>query len=255
MRLFFVLIACLILSPRQGTAQVLPHRAVYDITMQSHKQGGDLQYFSGRLDFSLVQTCRSWISHYASTADYHYRDRIEPIRNELTTRESVDGQNMDYAVRSHHNTRLTDNIKGQIVNGRGASVSVSTYMNGNVLRRVEFPVSMTFPVAHTQSLIEVAMKGGRFVNTPVFDGSSGDHAHHVHTVIGNKNRNNGGWPVSMAFFPYDKDTSQTDSVPDYEMHFTLFPDGIVRDMTAVYPDFTLRQSVTDLKLLEKPLCD
>jgi hypothetical protein len=59
-----------------------------------------------------------------------------------------------------------------------------------------------------------------------------------------------GWHIRLAFFPSDP-TSET---PDYELGMLLLDNGVSRDMTIDYGDYTIRAKLAKIEPLNKPHC-
>ena len=117
-------------------------------------------------------------------------------------------------------------------------------------QHAHFEIKNVFPQGHADELLKNAMAGKKIYQARLFDGSFSDRYTIVNAMIGNRTSDK-TWSVSMAF--YDPDSM--DLEPEYEMNFTLYEDGVIREMNVVYPDFTLSQTIRDLKLLEQPSCD
>ncbi len=59
-----------------------------------------------------------------------------------------------------------------------------------------------------------------------------------------------GWRVRLAFFPADPNAEK----PDYELGMLLLDDGISRDMTIDYGDYTIKAKLNKIEALGKPHC-
>ena len=62
--------------------------------------------------------------------------------------------------------------------------------------------------------------------------------------------NRPGWRVRLAFFPAD----QAAEKPEYELGMLLLDNGISRDMTIDYGDYSIKAKLDDIEALPKPGC-
>ena len=73
------------------------------------------------------------------------------------------------------------------------------------------------------------------------------------------------WPVSLAYYgvAMRKDGSQPSDrekeaarfgLPEYEVHFRLYENGVTGDALLIYPDYVLRAKATKLRLLQPASC-
>ena len=74
------------------------------------------------------------------------------------------------------------------------------------------------------------------------------------------------WPVSMAYYgpvrnrdgskPSEKEREASRAgLPEYEVHFRLYENGITGNATLIYPEYTLRAKVHSIRLLPQEKCD
>ncbi|MGH8324023.1 MAG: EipB family protein, partial [Steroidobacteraceae bacterium] len=57
------------------------------------------------------------------------------------------------------------------------------------------------------------------------------------------------WPAIISYYPHGSD----DKPADYEMAYRLYANGVISQMSLIYPDFTLRADLVKLKPL-RPAC-
>jgi hypothetical protein len=62
--------------------------------------------------------------------------------------------------------------------------------------------------------------------------------------------NRPGWRVRLAFFPADQSAEK----PEYELGMLLLDNGVSRDMTIDYGDYTIKATLDDIEALPKPGC-
>lgn len=123
-------------------------------------------------------------------------------------------------------------------------------------------VAARFPTQHMLELLEKAKSGETFYETKIFDGS--DDANEVLTttiIIGKPDEAKSGdpelealgdlepekfWPVSIAYF--DTNNEGGEELPIYRIDFKLYKNGVSRDLTMDYGEFSISGQLVDLKL-------
>ena len=254
MKLFstFVLIACM--GPAIAYAQIMPHKAEYQISLVKKGAGEGLVDATGSINFELHHTCTQWKTNHHSDIQYYYNNgRHVQADSHYSSIESMDGQTITFANEEKANKRLEHFSRG-IATQKGHDFLDVQYNNGTGIQSKKMDGAFVFPIYHTKKLIEYAKSNKFMYHTKLYDG--GHHApyHITNAVIGpiiQKHGKPDSWPVSMAFYNPANDYE----LPAYEMHFEISNNGVVHTMDIVYPQFTVRQTLIDLKLLEKQPCD
>lgn len=235
-------------------AQVLPHNAVYELSLSKRSDGDDLVDIKGKMTYSLTQNCGSWTTKHHADMMYHYSSGESlPIMTDFTAVE--DGKKFDFAINRYEGGSLAFFQRGR--GTRDKDMLTVNYRDNDGEHDVKWPNAILFPFEHISAVIMAAKNGEKHHYVRLFDGGDGGMIHDVSTIIGAKKHiktsraGNAYWPVSMAFYQTEDDTG----IPDYEMHFHMFENGIVEDMEIVYRKFSLHQTLVDLKPLEPLACD
>ena len=237
---------------------IMPHRAIYEMSLGSVKNGSNIASVSGRMMFEWSDVCDGWAvqQHLKLHFSYAEGEESDVTSTELTW-ESKDGKQYNYNIRRITDGKETEFYKGKATVGDEGGTAVYT---NPASKTVKLPPGTLFPSAHTVLILQKALSGDHFFTRRVFDGSdevgSDDvsvfidppQAHWLETEANPKLKESPllaqtAWPVRMAFFKIDADTS----VPDYEMGLTLLSNGVARSMRIDYGDFSV---VGDLKAIE-----
>ena len=254
MRSFFILTAALFGMAQTAMAQIVPHHAKYELHLVKIYSGMELTDLSGKADFTLKQSCDAWtLNHHADMVYSYSTGGGVASHNSYSGVEDMNGKNLEFFAKQVNNGRNQSIVRGHAAyNEETQSLDVVYKMDGQVVAK-SLPGQFVYSVAHTQNIIDHAKRGDKFYKAKLYDGAEGDAFHFVNTVIGKAKSYDGGveWPVSMAFFKGDTRAM----VPEYEMRLMVREDGIVREMDIAYPDFVMRQTLVDVNLLEKPVCD
>jgi len=240
------------------------HKAIYDIRMKSAKTGSQVMDIRGKMLFVFKKSCDGWISDHKFSLDYEYTGTPPAqVESQFTSFENFDGKSLNFS-----SSRATNGEQDQQLRGLAKIPSQGT----KGLAKYSIPDDLSFnlndgtlfPAAHTIKLIEAAEHGQKIVSATVFDGSDDKGPVEMNAVIGRKisplvdtklDKNlmsKDGWSMRLAVFPTDDDENQTTS--DYEMTMNLLENGIIRDMTVDYHNFSVTQKLVAVEPIQEEKC-
>lgn len=237
---------------------VAPHRAIYDMTLTSVKNGSNIIGVSGKMLFEWGDVCDGWAvqQHLKLHFTYSEGDESDVTSTELTW-ESKDGKHYTFNIRRVSDGKETERFVGKAsLNDQGGTVTYTVPEK----KEASLPAGSLFPSAHTELILEKAMTGEKIFSRRVFDGSDDDgsddvsvfinppEAHWQETDLNAKLKSNPllagpAWPVRMAFFKINTETGE----PDYEMNLNLLSNGIAQKMMIDYGDFSVTGTLTDVE--------
>lgn len=256
-------VTCLIfVFAEAGHAQVaalLPHRAVYDLTLARADAGSGIADVRGRMVMEWTDACEGY------TLNQRIRTHISRIQgNEVVTDlnvstwESKDGRTFRFSTRHVVNGRLGETTRGRAElpgDREPGQVRVVEPKRG----AFALPRGTVFPTEHMALLVAQAQAGASRFQSFVYDGSSTERVYQVVAFIGKPTparsyRGTGSdvlnqlasWPVQLAFFDIDDRLG----VPEYEVRFRMFANGVAADVVLDYGDFAFRGTLTQLDALE-----
>ena len=256
------LYALLAAVPTGGAATISPHRAFYSMSLGSARDDSNVIDASGAMAYEWGETCTGWTVQQRYQLKMRYAGSADvTIKSNFVTWESKDGLSYRFNQKQTRNGETEEDIRGQAkLDGPGrGGVAVFERPQPQTLR---LPVGSLFPSAHTILLIDKAKAGENFVSRQVFDGSTEEGAVLVSGVIGPRVEpdpeaakkspllNRPGWRVRLAFFPADQSAEK----PEYELGMLLLDNGVSRDMTIDYGDYTIKAKLDDIEALPKPGC-
>lgn len=244
-----------------GAAEIMPHRALYTMSLVRAGHNAGVAAASGTMEYEWGETCDGW------TIEQRYRLKIgyaeSPdvnLASDFVTWESKDGLRYRFNQLERRNGTVDQEVRGSAkLDGPGEG-GVATFEKPSN-KTFKLPHGVLFPSAHTIFLINQAEAGANFIAREVFDGATVDNAVLVSAVIGPKVEpdaaarkspllNRPGWRVRLAFFPPDPKAE----TPDYELGMLLLDDGVSRDMIIDYGDYAIRAKLDDIEALPKPSC-
>lgn len=262
--LYMILLGGTMTVPHTAHAvDLASHKAIYDIRMKSAQTGSQVLDVSGKMLFSFRKSCDGWISNHKFVLDYQYTGTPPvQIESKFTSFEDFNGKLLNFS-----SSRLTNGEQDQQLRGIAKlseeKKGAATY---SIPDDLAFPLvdGTLFPAAHTMKLIAAAEKGEKLVNAQVFDGSDDKGPVEMNAVIGKKTlfqpepkldkslASGNGWSMRLAVFPTAGDENQTTS--DYEMTMNLLENGIIKDMTVDYHNFSVTQKLVAVEPLKEDKC-
>lgn len=247
-------------APGSTAAGVVPHRAVYAMSLERAASGSGIADASGQMLFEWGDSCDGWTmeQRYNLTMRYNEQDDSEIVIN-FVTWESKDGKRYRFNVRKLRDSEPTEDLRGDALIPSLNQPGEAKFSKP-APEVIKLPKGSMFPTAHTILLVESAKKKETFVSRVVFDGGAAEGPFQVTAGIGKevagdpKDQNpllrDRWWPVRMAFFPADSQGSN----PDYELGMSLQENGVARDMSLDYGNFVLRATLSKLEPMPKPHC-
>ncbi len=240
--------------------QVVPHRAVYSMSLASAKNSSGVVAAHGALSFEWGDSCDGW------TIEQRYKLQLvfaQDVEVEITTNyitwEAKDGSTYRFKVRKTKNGKAEEEISGtaELDGAKGGSAAYTLPAKN----AMTLPAGTIFPTQHTLLLLQRAKAGDRMVPRVVFDGATAEGASLVSALIGRALPaqeaasdvllRRPGWAMRMAYFGVDKpDTAE----PDYEIGMDLQDNGVARGIRLDYTDFSIKGTLEKLELLQKPPC-
>lgn len=244
-------------------ADIVPHRAIYDMKLGVAKRNSNIADVRGTMVIENGESCEGWETNQRIKLTFLRNDSGESeTESNFASYEAKDGLNYQFSVRNLEDGELDEELRGFATFDPAAGKGKAVF---TLPEKTEFdlPAGTLFPTAHTIHLIERAKTGETFLPYVVFDGSRLEGAFDVSTlVLGKEPRGKLGfdhallrgqpmWSMKMAFFPT---TQKNDSSPDYEVSVEMFANGVTRSMIMDYGDFSVIATLAKIEPMPKPQC-
>ena len=254
-------VAALVLSGHPVWSEMVPHRAVYSLTMGKSGPSGRFVNVGGAVKVVLEKTCDAWIA--AEQINMHIDTQVGGrLLQDLkyTGWESFDGKQYRFAARS----RINNESKKFMGNAQSdpKQPGEAVYSKPKKLK-MELPPGTRFYFGLTSWLIERARSGASRAETVVFDGTDEEGPQRaVAFIIPLDNKgviaknemgpllDRPGWTMRIAFYPIDS----RGAAPDYEVQAVILDNGVTPKMELVFTDFTAIQKLEKIEALELPKC-
>jgi cytochrome c5 len=249
------------LSADSAARLLVPHRAVYDLKLKNASDRSGIEGMFGRMVYEFTgSACTGFTTNFRLVTKINTGEETRLSDQQTKTFEDLSARQFHFETKSFTDEQLDKSVTGDASEGEGGVKVELTAPNG---REVDLPTS-AFPTTHMLDIIGQAKQDKRVFETRVFDGSeNGDQSLLTSTIIGKSEMPEKGdadagaagdfakapyWPVTIAYF---NDGAAGDPTPVYNMSFKLYENGITRDLTMDYGDFSLTGSLVKLELLKK----
>ncbi len=245
-------------DPSVAAPDVVPHRAVYDLTLTTGSGRGEVADVSGTMLFEWSDSCDGWSLTQRTAMSFLYQTGEEiDLGWNLATWESKDGLRYRFFVRKLENGELTEEFRGEArLDGPGKG-GVAEYTLPEQ-RSIELPPDTLFPTAHSLKLMERIVAGDTLFWARVFDGSDAEGLFDVSAVVASHLATEAGGPnrspllaagpsarVGLAFYAAEGEAAE----PEHEQTLRLHRNGVVEGLDLNFGDFTVHGALKDIKKL------
>ena len=258
--------AAVLMGGQALAMEMAPHRAVYEITFGDSRPESQIVGGVGKWVLEVKgASCTGYNVAYRFVSKLQTRGGEDII---LDTRgknfESGDATAFDFSNSVYQNNQLRDAVKGIASRGDDA---INVRLSKPEAATVSIENEALFPVQHFIKLIENAKAGKKLVNNVVYEGIEGAKSSLLTSsiILPEKPVEEGEglvyemlekqklrrWPVSISYFKPEK---KGDGEPEWQNAFLLYENGVARDFTFDYGDFSLKGKMETLELLAKEDC-
>lgn len=261
--LIVLLVGLVTTGTRAGDVDLLPHEAVYEMSLGDRQRSGDVVSAGGQMVYRFAETCEGWTVENKTLLALGYEDgRVVKTRWSFTSFETADGETYRFSSRYDQNGRTLEKLRGTVGRQSVSEASGAVFAEPDDTQ-LRLPQGTLFPTDHVRAMIEAAEAGRVSVGRVVFDGASLDNPYFVNSVISpvsaavsDRLAGTSGlspaptWRIRMAFFPYHTDSE----VPDFEIEALYRADGVADEIVQHFDEFSLRVRLISLEKLPHPDC-
>jgi hypothetical protein len=271
LRIFLVIAIVLLLSPGAcPTAEIVsltPHRAVYALNLISARDNTNIAAVSGR---AVTEWSGSHCDGYVQSQRIFtvIEDMEGPVRNSdirLNSYEAADGSSYSFSLDYFYNGVRVENFRGEAHREDDTAAGEIQLVQPRKTVIV-MPEGTLFPTQLILKLATLARQGRREnFQGPSFDSSDFEKILQLSAVIGRAKlllpperkiegkeiiQNMRAAPVAVSYF----DEGRRDGLPEYELSFPLYENGVAGDMRIDYGEFVISAELIYLKELPKNDC-
>lgn len=253
-------------------AGLAPHRAVYDMTLDKSGTGAGISALTGRMVFQIQgNACEGYeqsMRFVTETLDGRGKTSVTDQRS--TFFESADKRRFRFRTDQYRNDRLSEKTQGEATRDE-ARAQLKVDIKSPKEKILDFKRQVLFPVEHSIRLLEAAKAGETLFSVDLFDGSDkGEKVYATTAALGRLKPAGinaglakvasatsldglGAWPVSLSYF--EVGGKRRDGVPNYELSFLYFENGVSRKLFIDYGTFSMRGKLVKLEMLPSKPCD
>lgn len=251
-----------------SAASLVPHRAVYDISLLRAAEGASIADASGRMVFELTgSACEGYSVSYRFVTKLGDNDGSTVVTDfRVTTFEDPEGSSFSFASSNFVNNNQVEETRGHA--SRNDS-EVSVGLTKPEEEEVIFFGDVLFPTQQFEGILTAAENGEKLVQHLVFDGSEqGKKLFDATSIIGAREKlsdSDGNallsqdelaktpfWPVTISYFDQE---ATGELLPNYVTSFDMHDNGISRNITMDYGDMALKATLSDLEVLGDVDCN
>lgn len=260
-------------SMAQPPVKLAPHRAVYELSLERSAAGSGVTELSGRMVYELKgNDCKGYEQRtrfVTRTQNQKGDETLTDLRSLYV--ESGDATRFRFDTTQYQNDRLTEQTTGEARRKEDGAPELRVNIKKPIRKRTSLKgADILFPIEHTKALLAAALAGKRIFVADLYDGSEkGLKVFETTAVVGDRKAagaksdlpalKNGAvldrqpsWPVSLSY--YAKDGVKGDAVPEYEIAFQLYENGVSRKLFIDYGNFAIRGVLSHLEMLEPGKC-
>jgi len=256
------------LASGAGAATIVPHRAIYDLTLLRANEGASLQSASGKLAFEIDgSSCDGFTVNFRMATKYRQDDGSAALIDTLTTTfENAGATELRHQLKESVNGKVRDTDRISF-NRKTPDAEGTGEMKSKPDETFTVPAGAALPMQHQLKLMALGEAGGGRDSSIVFDGSDGAKAFRAISFVGRPKppgsvardaanpaavalKGDVAWPMTVSYYALDGDSE----TPEYQVSFDMYDNGVATGLVLDYGDFALSGKLTDLKLLDKPSC-
>ena len=252
-----------------GAANLAPHRAVYEMTLDQSRPASGVAGVQGRMVFEFAG---SGCDGYTMNMRLVTRIEAETGRSSMTdlrssTWEEGRGNRFRFNSSQYRGQDLEESTSGDAERSEAES-DVDVHVNAPKPKQIKVPGPVFFPTQHSIAILEAAKEGKSVLQARVYDGSGkGDKVYSTTAFIGKPMKPGDrrpeqrvkndealekivSWPVSISYF----DNEEEGGTPDYQLSFRFYANGVSRDLVIDYGDFAIKGNLSSLELMPSQDC-
>lgn len=255
--------------------QILSHRAIYKVSLAAGRSRGQVSSVDGRMVTEWQATCDGLVSEQRIITDMiDEADENSLSDISASSWESLDGLRFRFSMRQRLDNKLVAEYDGNAV-FETALAPGKAFLRKPEEKEVTLPPGVIFPSAYMQALLDAARSGKRNLSRQVFDGTSESDYYlavsaigagmpftaagrgggeskqaQAHQSIENATSGLAWWPVQVSYYSLE----QNEGLPEFEMAFRLYDNGVSTDVVLDYGDFALYASLLRIDAYKPPDC-
>lgn len=235
------------------------HRALYEVELADSRGASSLADASGLIGFEWQASCEAYETSQRFFTRFTTTEGLSSTSDIVfSASEAVDGSSFSFDIADSVNGRVIEHTIGRVGDGVIFFTSPDP-ISGNL------PAGTLFPTQQSAQLIRSAMAGQTYLETRIFDGGAEDEIYDtVATIYPSPDdylphpeadgtvqlMSLQSWYVTMSYY----DMGARGTLPNYEISYRLFENGIVDSLRMDYGDYAFMARMVQLEMLDQPDC-
>lgn len=250
--------------PASATIRLEPHRATYDLSLDSAKPAKNVNGARGTIVYELRgNACDGYSVQLNQSTDLDTENGRMSSAITSATWEDGEGNNYRFRVENTVNDDKSDEADGVAERKDGKLVVKATKPEPET---IELAKGVLLPTQHMIHVLDAAAQGETVLEAPVYDGSpDAKKTYDTLSVIGRPLNGGAGleksasdgdlagrtrYPVVISYYERGSQVQ----TPDYTISFDLYDNGVSRALKLDYGDFALRGTLTSYEALPQESC-
>lgn len=250
--------------------ELVPHQAVYNLTLHHSAPGSNVVEVRGRMVLSLRGSpCAGYAITQRLVTQVTDLDGKSAITDMRSLSQEQNGR-FQFGNTQYLDRRLRNEVVGLAAHQPGNATEVT--INKPKKRKLKLEGQPLFPTQHSLAILQAAKAGRHVMVANVYDGSdSGNAFLEATTVVGKPVApgagrtlppvENGGslddtvsWPISVGYFDKRKPAKSDEGLPKYEMSYRLYSNGVTRNLLINYGNFSISGELNHIEFFEPTKC-
>lgn len=241
---------------QESPAEIVPHRAVYSLSLLDSLPGSGIGNVVGDMVVEIEDRCDGWESSTAMRFQLVYEEGTE-IRfgTLLSAWEAKDGLTYRFQVKRRASFHEPEDIEGEArLDGPGEGGTVR-YGDGLEGER-DLPPGTLFPTRHAALLAAAAAAGESRLYATVFDGTEQDSLYEINALVAGSVpedqpaafdspllETQPSWRIALGYF----ESGDASGAAHQELTVRLFENGIIDEQFFDFGLFTMRGTLITLE--------
>jgi len=251
---------------------LVPHRAVYEMSLAVARGGTGVTAVSGRMVYELTgSACEGYTQNMRFVTQMVNQGGTAMITDlRSTSWEEGNGKRFRFNSSQYRDEKATEVTAGDAARANTAD-DVKVELSKPAKKDLSLSSRVYFPVQHSIALLAAARVGKTMFRADLYDGSEkGEKVYDTVSIIGSRQPpgsiprlqavksadqldQQSAWPVSIAYFEPGSD--KKDAVPVYELSFLFFENGVSRKLYIDYGEFAIQGEIKEIVFHPPSKCD
>ena len=250
---------------------LVPHRAIYDLSLGTTRANSQLTGVRGRILYDFGgSACQGYSLDFRQVSELDSGEgKVSTSDLRSTTWEGADAKSFKFTSQNFVDENLIDSVDGR---AEREATKTAVALDKPQQKNLSLAAGVVFPTEHMVRVIKAARTGQAVLSFPVYDGSdTGDKVFDTLTVIGHEVKPDERghddaaaaepklaavprWPVTVSYFERGKTENGTEQTPAYAISFELYANGISRALALDYNNFVINGKLASLDIKDAAPC-